>query len=328
MKPIIKRDNKVSSIHILKALCAFLVVIIHTKCVYKDYFLPICRIAVPIFFMISGYFLLNKDRNCIEYKKIVKAIIKIVKIAFIANIIYGIAFYIFDLRSIGYLSFKFWIIEIFTGSAIVGHLWYLTAYIEVLLTIYFLQKINKLKILYYLIPCFIILNMLLGSYRYLIGIDHPYQFLHTNFLTIGLPCFAIGMLIKIYGKQITAIVKWWHVILCFIIAYSEGIIKHKMGLHPPGIGDIYLFTIPLAALTFIAFLKKKNLYCGQLIENIGEKHSLYIYLYHGLVLTLIVKYTDYSFQLPVIDALLIYLITILLSITSCNFAKFLQKIKQ
>lgn len=313
MKPIIKRDNKVSSIYVLKALCAFLVVLIHTKCVNKDYFLPICRIAVPIFFMISGFFLFNNKTNSIDNKRILQTAIRILCIAITTKLVYRLIYSTLGLNSIDYLSFKFWVKEIFTGGAVVGHLWYLTAYIEVLITIYFLQKIKALKIIYYLIPCCILVNFIFGSYRYLIGIEHLHQFLHTNFFTIGLPCFTIGMLIKKHSLQIVNDIKWWHIILCFILAYSEGIIKHKMGLHPPGIGDIYLFTIPLAALTFIAFLKKKNLYCGQLIENIGEKHSLYIYLYHGLVLTLIVKYTDYSFQLPVIDALFIYLVTLLFS---------------
>lgn len=43
------------SIDILKALCAFLVIILHVAWAYTDTFLPLARAAVPVFFMISGY---------------------------------------------------------------------------------------------------------------------------------------------------------------------------------------------------------------------------------------------------------------------------------
>jgi len=41
----------------LKALCALFVVIIHVPFIGKDTLAPIIRIAVPCFFMISGFFL-------------------------------------------------------------------------------------------------------------------------------------------------------------------------------------------------------------------------------------------------------------------------------
>ena len=61
----IKRFN---GLDILKAICAFLVVFIHVPIqgFMKEYLVALCRIAVPIFFMITGYFWsndLNKQKK-------------------------------------------------------------------------------------------------------------------------------------------------------------------------------------------------------------------------------------------------------------------------
>lgn len=50
--------NRRKGIDILKCLCAFLVVCIHAPFpgIIGEYFIALARIAVPTFFMISGYF--------------------------------------------------------------------------------------------------------------------------------------------------------------------------------------------------------------------------------------------------------------------------------
>ena len=60
---IVEQRKSISSLYVLKAICAFLVVIIHFPMKYGYYFYPIVRIAVPCFFMISGYFLYSDNRE-------------------------------------------------------------------------------------------------------------------------------------------------------------------------------------------------------------------------------------------------------------------------
>lgn len=43
-------------IYSLKTLCAFAVVALHSDLYYKSLVIPLLRIAVPVFFIISGYF--------------------------------------------------------------------------------------------------------------------------------------------------------------------------------------------------------------------------------------------------------------------------------
>ncbi|MBO5427455.1 MAG: acyltransferase family protein [Prevotella sp.] len=44
------------SIDILRLVCAFLVILLHVGTAYYSYTEPIARSAVPLFFMLSGYF--------------------------------------------------------------------------------------------------------------------------------------------------------------------------------------------------------------------------------------------------------------------------------
>ena len=56
----IEVNNKIYSLFCLKGICAILVVFIHTDFFYRNLFTPISRMAIPLFFAISGYFLVNE----------------------------------------------------------------------------------------------------------------------------------------------------------------------------------------------------------------------------------------------------------------------------
>lgn len=64
-------------VDILKALCAFLVVCIHAPFpgIVGDYFTALSRVAVPIFFMITGYYY----AYTVKQNKSINQIIKIFK---------------------------------------------------------------------------------------------------------------------------------------------------------------------------------------------------------------------------------------------------------
>lgn len=53
------RREAISSLYVLKAICAFIVVACHSP--MKAFPMPFHDIAVPCFFMITGYFLYSED---------------------------------------------------------------------------------------------------------------------------------------------------------------------------------------------------------------------------------------------------------------------------
>ena len=82
----IQNSNRNESIDILKAICALLIVCIHIQVPnpLNLLLLPVTRIAVPIFFMITGYYY---DFNA-EKKKKNRQIIHIIKLVIGANLFY------------------------------------------------------------------------------------------------------------------------------------------------------------------------------------------------------------------------------------------------
>ena len=61
------KSQSINSLYILKFIAACLIIIIHVPTI--KILLPISRLAVPCFFMISGYFLYDQDYLTITKKK-------------------------------------------------------------------------------------------------------------------------------------------------------------------------------------------------------------------------------------------------------------------
>lgn len=64
-----KKQGVINSLYTLKAVCAFFVVLLHSPLgEATEYARAISGIAVPIFFMITGYFLFSSEAENIESK--------------------------------------------------------------------------------------------------------------------------------------------------------------------------------------------------------------------------------------------------------------------
>lgn len=72
--------KRYDGLDILKAICSFLVVCIHAPFggIFGEYVIAVSRIAVPIFFMITGYFYNNtviKNNQSNQIKRILILVI-------------------------------------------------------------------------------------------------------------------------------------------------------------------------------------------------------------------------------------------------------------
>lgn len=178
MKILMKREN---NLDVLKTICAFLVICIHVP--FPGYLgaiiTPLARIAVPIFFMITGYF--YKKTATKPFKQIKKIIILII----LSNLLYFIfdvitkqnIMHIFSLKSFIKLIF-------FNESPFAGHLWYLNALLYILIIMYLVDKIKIRKNLYYAIPILLLIDLIFGKYSMLLlGRQFPYIIVR-NFLFV------------------------------------------------------------------------------------------------------------------------------------------------
>lgn len=194
-------NKRQSSIDVLKAICAFLVVCIH--CPFPgeigEYITSLSRIAVPVFFMISGFFYQNTaDRH--NERKQIKKVFGLVIISTVIFLLYQSFIHFFHGDLLAYwqsvFTFRNLVILIFTNdNPLAGHLWYLNAVLYVLVIVYMTDKYGLKKLLYIVSPLLLIGDLVFGKYSILLlGKSFPF-ILVRNFLFVGIPYFCIGRII-------------------------------------------------------------------------------------------------------------------------------------
>lgn len=251
-------ENRTESVDVLKAINAFLIVCIHAPFSgeISAYFIVFARVAVPIFFMITGYFYSDTVVRHKEKHQIMKIFCLFVEaniLFFIWNIVLNIlkrdslVTYIQSI-STGKSILKFLVLN---ESPLAGHLWYLGAILYVLVIALIVDKFNCRKVLYYLTPLLLVADLVFGKYSLLIlHREFPY-ILVRNFLCVGIPYFFIGNLVR--EKQCAE--KWNReklkifVLVFAITSFAERFILVSKGLNATR--DHYISTTFLAICLYM-----------------------------------------------------------------------------
>lgn len=270
---------------ILKFICAFLVICIH--CPFPktvgEYFTALSRVAVPIFFMITGYFYRGISKRKLK---------KIFLLAVGANILYliwdcliAIIISKEDIIShlLSILNFESIInFLIFNESPVAGHLWYLGAVLYVLLIAGWFQYINKMHLLYILTPILLVCDLIFGKYSLLIfHVEIPYIFVR-NFLFVGIPNFCIGIWIN---KHRTDQIHWLKLVVLFsVMTIVERYILVFFNINATR--DSYITTVFLSISLFCFFREIYNEKKLSKIEiwmaKVGREISASIYIIHPI----------------------------------------------
>ncbi len=288
-----KGEREIPGLQILKFFCAIFVILIHTPSYGKELVMPLTRIAVPIFFMITGYFVLEPSGE-IPTPRLRKTLFKTVRLFLIAVAVYIVYYMLISLRNPEifqrtiqtFLSFKSWCNLFIFGSYPAGHLWYLVALIQAVLVIMLICRMKLAKWLWIFIPLGFAVNLLYGKYNFLIN-SHlvPNNLLFArNSITTALPCIVLGMLLRRYEHLLPSTrTVIFTTILCLILLYTENIILYLF-LPKYHAGDIVLLTIPCAVGIFILFLRFSSVHpAAEKIGKLGKHCSLDIYVWHMLI---------------------------------------------
>lgn len=252
----ITRNN---NIDIIKSICAFLIVCIHVPFPGEtgSYITALSRIAVPIFFMITGFFysdVVKKGRTARQIKKIFILMVG-------ANLVYFVWkwFYTAVTSNVDFISSTFTVKNLlkfvfFNDSPLNGHLWYLGAILYVLIITAIAKKLRITKVLYWLTPVLLILDLVLGKYSLvLLNREFPYV-LVRNFLFVGIPYFCIGRIIREEGGQ--KINKNTTALLIFIFSLTTCIERFILvSADMNSTRDHYISTTFLAIAVFLFTLK-------------------------------------------------------------------------
>ena len=324
MKPIYTRK---SEIDILKCICSFAIVIIHTpfEGIVGTLLRTFSRVAVPIFFMISGYYY---SPDSIRVHKQIKKIVCVIIFShlfyslfdILMNHIAHVNLYMFS-KNEPFIKIISQII-IFNVSPAYTHLWYILAYLYILILLkrIDLRQISSMSLM---ITSILLLfgNLLLGKYSYYIFRRSFESYISRNFLFTGIPFYLLGYLIsrKNGNIPIKSKTEARSLMLIFLILY----IIEKKALSLVGesnTGDIYIMSIVLAITIFLYALyindstTKNNI--KRLIANIGNDYALLIYIMHPAIIQLmkVILGLEKCTNMKLLFSILVYVLTLLLAV--------------
>ena len=291
----------------IRVLSMFLVIVIHVSNIYSrdiinisttSYFFAtlfnaIARVAVPLFFMISGALLIGKDHD--DEKNYIKRIKKLV----ITLLSWTIIYYVWDIFIMGYN--KPLIATLFRTSfaPIKAHLWFMYALISIYLILPFVRKIfkntnsNEDKLFIYLWIFFTgivyVLRLFIGAIGFNVQILYPVPLVqgtyYFGYFVLGHIIYKYLNKVKLNRNQILSIFSI-NIFIIFIITFIVSIITNKY--YEALFAYRSVFYILASSSIMILLLKNKYILKRKVIKFIDyiAPYSFGIYLSHVIFLNI------------------------------------------
>jgi len=292
------------TLDILKIVLALFVILLHSFFLKEHnekisfiFVNGVFRIAVPIFFIINGYFF----HYFVTNNKLRSWLTRVIKLYLIWMFLYSPIWF--------KMNFKKDIVSILVGY---HHLWYLKAIILCGLTLSLFHR-NKQKIL--LIPVFFITGVMIeyiGNYdicgsNYLVCKLSNITAVHRNFLLLGFPFFAIGYIIK--NNKWEKKIKMKNLIIMLIVSFFflilESLINYTQ-INYQGFDNLFslILVAPLVFLFFINQPMKSSFVNSKQISLFSTS----LYLIHPAVMYLlkdffILGYTNVAIYTVILSSL-------------------------
>ena len=210
---VVKKQKRNVWLDLFRYLLAFMVVCIHfDKEIFGFNIKPLCRLAVPMFFMISGFFASaeNKENEIEKAKNGIKRTLKYYLIGVVIAILYDVIPNITNGQKLNEIVmevfnkdmfFNFFVLNKPLSLTGAGVLWFLNALIVVQTFHYIMLKFFNTKIYKYLIPVCVFLFMYPAYCTKLFSTFVIPVVYRRNWMFLGLPCFAIGFLLSKFLKR-------------------------------------------------------------------------------------------------------------------------------
>lgn len=314
-----------SGIELLRIVCCFLVIGIHSipapstfASVGSDYGIfaselvnSIVRPGLPVFFMISGYFLLNANQL-----KLKNHYIKRISSILVPFIIFGILHVCITKKALDYESIIYFFTQSIKGTTAVDiHFWYVYSIIGLYVIAPLIRKsiINlseKEAFIGYM--SLLVISMYNMYFKEVYKIDDNIRYLFPlPDIGMGAFLFVSGGLINKIKNKITllkSILLWFIGVFISVIMYKFSFNDLKFNTFPDsGIGVI----ITASAMLFI-FVKFS--FKSSLIDFIA-KNTYGAFLIHLSLLRIIREYMPFTvFQYPITYTVIISFVTLAISI--------------
>lgn len=317
---------KNKSLYVLEAIACICLVFIHCRFpgnlgLAIDYF---ARFAVPLFFMVSGYFSYSANKDKVK-KKIFKQL---------SLFIISMSLYFIYMNALYYLTIEDYSIltnigKIFSlknilefglfnyTSAIISHLWFIAALICCYIFRYVTINTEKEKT-YKFIPFVLLITYIVQVYLLVIVAQGNLKIFVRNWFAIGIPFFILGYNLNHYKEKIKNI-KNNKLIICSILSicviFIEKLILNKIGENV--LLELYLGNILFVVSMFILAINNPNPLNFKFLSNLGECYSLNIYILHYGVIRFLndILGTKYAIHInEYIKPILVVVITLIISV--------------
>ncbi|MCM1395830.1 MAG: acyltransferase [Corallococcus sp.] len=282
---MINQKNRNIFLDIMKYFLAFLVVNLHCGERLKTY----SRLAVPMFFMISGYFLYKKGMSRKEETDyaltyLVRAITYCLG-AFLIQILGEMAFmrllWNTDLSSYFYSLFNFSVVKdiLLLNHPIFElgyHLWFLMALLDIGIVHYLLVRFDKTKWYVWLVPVLMGVSYFFGPFVSKMHGTETLTEAYRNGLTWGVPYAGIGYFMAKYKNDDEP----WYVKYVFL---ALGIASFVLIKYEDEFQGAYLTTLVGAYCLMRFFTALRSPDCKYFYKFAGAQGYLYVYIIHILV---------------------------------------------
>ncbi len=290
-----KSTDKYYNLDLARYLSSVLIVVLHLgpfdkRSPFATFLLnnTIARICVPLFFIITGYFVVKKEEEDPNYiYKYIKTLLPMYLFWSLLYVPQGFAY----VKDMG-LHPSLYPLAIFVGLFYIGtyyHLWYFPALIMALLSLKFLKKyISVAKLL---VISFVLL--LIGSFETYYGVlpiflknimDLYFEYFFTtrNFLFFGIFYITLGYYLG--QKNDKRIKHSFSKTLLFLVVFILEIYVIK-GIKRMD-SNILISAVPLSYYAFTTFLHTKKLPFFEFKHSLRKLYTYY-YLVHPLVFLLL-----------------------------------------
>lgn len=320
-----EKNSRKDSFDVVKCFAAFFVVQLHTiPAAVCPLLNVISRLAVPLFFLITGYYyssIVEKGRYGVQLKKIFM-------LAIVSSLFYWIYYGCMALKNDAFCQ---WFVDTFNSISIlnwvlinntpgIGHLWYLYAMLYSFIAIYVIDKL-KIKVKW-VIPILFLIGLYVGCKGW------PYSW-YRNWAFMGVPYILLGRIIFEYKEMLIYKLEGVKIVY-FIPAATIGLLgEYKLyeivGMDP--IRDHYVFIILMSGILFILALQYPYFGKGSVVAIIGREYSAFIYILHIFILRILSFYIDFSSSLMIrfLCPIIVFVCTIVVATYIINMYKLLSK---
>lgn len=272
----------------VKALCAYSVVLLHIHFpgTAGNIANVLARFAVPVFFMVSGYFCYRGDETeFIRTGRKIRHVLLLIVVAFPVCALWDVV-----QNHIEGGSQRKWLEELFSGesirqfflynnsSQVKWHLWFLPALLYCYLLFALTAKLRLYKQAYILIPVLLMIHFCMEEFSPYLG-EHFRVMQFRNYLFTGFPFFMSGHFLHKYQQKISEYLSGKNAVyFCMVVA--AGAICSLVEYRYFGKQELMLGSVIMAVGIFLFAMLKPDAGIPGRMAEIGQKYAFFIYLFH------------------------------------------------